>query len=310
MTFAKRLTDLLNEARTFTGSFTIDADANGFSVRTNPPAFMPVRFLPFDLSPGPNVQFDTNGIPSVIIWSTGQFNQSPTTIAQWGLGGYARSDFAKAQKACDWLVTHQSANGGFPLTFNHSIPNGYNLTAPWYSAITQGNAISLLVRMWKVTGNEAYKDAAVAGLGLLATPVVQGGLKSSLNGKVWFEETADPAYPNHIFNGSVFALLGIHDLFQFTGEGEGLWLEGEDSLRSNINAHIVWQPHQVAGYPDPWGTYDLQVNGVPSMPNYLSDFYMQLHCELLEEMAARTGHSTYSLTAASLRTSLAAYRGA
>ncbi len=290
------------------GAFAVVSDAS--SVKA-PPAFMPPRFDTFILVPSDSVQFDALGIPTVKIWSTGEWNRTPTTIAQWGLGHYARGDYDMARRAADWLVSAQRADGGFPLTFDHSIPGGYDLTAPWLSAITQGNAISLLSRLYVYCGFAAYRDAAIAALAPLDEPVATGGLKGSLNGDPWYEETPDPAYPNHIFNGSVFALLGIGDAAELLDDADALlmWNEGEASLRANINAHIVWAPLApgAPSLPDPWGVYDLQVNGVPTIPNYLTDFYMKLHCELIEEMAARTGHPTYTDTAAALRVSLANY---
>src|SRR5690606_14212596 len=160
------------------------------------------------LEAGDNVRVNDEGIPSVVVWSTGEFTQNPTTVAQWGLGAYARGDLTTARKASDWLLAHQSNNGGYPLIFDQSVPGAYRLLAPWYSAITQGNAISLLVRMWQVDDNPAYLDSAQKALRLLQIPVAEGGLQSSLSGGVWFEGTPDPAYPNHIFNISIFALLG------------------------------------------------------------------------------------------------------
>jgi heparosan-N-sulfate-glucuronate 5-epimerase len=272
---------------------------------------MPVRFASFILTAGPSVRFDTNGIPSVALWSTGEFVQNPTTIAQWGLGAYARADYETARKAADWLVAHQSANGGFPYDFNldHPDPRAYHLKAPWYSAIAQGNSISLLSRMFISTGNTVYRDAAANALKPLMMPVAQGGLQGSVNGGVWFEEYPDPNFPSHVFNGSVFALLGIHDLAVLAGNADAqrLWAEGEASLAANINAHVVWAPFKTAGLPDPWAVYDLPFNGVPEIPNYLTDFYMRVHIELMREMAARTGRPLYTTTADTLSVSLTSY---
>lgn len=280
--------------------------------RGAPAPFLPARFAGFRLDEGETVRVDEQGIPSVIIWSTGKFNQSPTTIAQWGLGAYARGDFKTARKAADWLLAHQSRNGGFPLTYNHAISGGYNLPAPWYSAITQGNAISLLTRMWKVDDDPTYLAAAKRALQLLQIPVADGGLQGRLNGSVWFELTPDPRYPNHIFNGSVFALLGIHDLATIGGDAEALelWQAGEASLRANLGTFLVrapFHPEASADLPELWALYDLQVNGRPAVPNYLGEFYMQVHCELIEEMNARTGRQEYARLAQALRKSLSTY---
>lgn len=232
-------------------------------------------------------------------------------IAQWGLGAYARRDDIIAKKAADWLVAHQAENGGFPLTVNHDFPHpkGYRLKAPWYSAVTQGNAMSLLSRLYKTTGDVRYRDAAVRALKLLTITVPDGGLVGTLNGRPWYEETPDPNFPNHIFNGSVFALLGAHDVWLYTGSelARQIWLAGKMSLRANLNAHIVWEPYQQAGLPSPWMVYDLQVEGVPEIPTYVTDFYMKVHIQLLREMATRTNSIHYTEAADALQLSLDRY---
>ena len=274
-----------------------------------PEAFMPARFAGYTLNPGDTVRVDEDGIPRVIIWSTGTFNYNPTTVAQWGLGAYARAEFETARKASDWLIQNQSANGGFPLTFDHAIPGGYSVTAPWYSAISQGNAISLLVRMWKVDRNPSYLRSAKRALRLLAVPVAAGGLQGELNGGIWFEMVADPRYPNHIFNGSVFALLGVHDLAVIgdDAEAQALWRAGEASLRANLSAFTVrapFHPDAPPGLPDRWALYDLQVNGFPAVPNYIGESYMLVQCELMDEMARRTHYQDYAQLAKIWRHSL------
>lgn len=277
-----------------------------------PDAFMPVRFAGYTLVEGERVRVDENGIPSVIIWSTGKFEYNPTTVAQWGLGAYARGDFKTARKASDWLVDSQVDKGGFPLNFNHAIPGQYDMIAPWYSAMSQGNAISLLVRMWRVDGNPQYLESARRAFRLLTIPVAEGGLQSRLGGRVWFEMVPDPDHLNHNFNGSVFALLGIHDLATIGGDAEALalWQQGEESLRANIDAFLVrapYHPKAPEGLPEEWALYDLQVHGVPAVPNYIGEFYMQVHCELLEEMAKRTGRQRYAQIAQAWRKSLSTY---
>lgn len=280
--------------------------------------FIPSIFESFDLEPGPNVQFDAAGIPSVKIWSTNAFNQSATTIAQWGLGAMTRyskshnpTELAKARKAADWLLAHQSQNGGFPLMFDHHHPDprGFQLKAPWYSAITQGNAMSLLVRMYGETGDTRYLDSAERALLLLEIPVASGGLQGELNGMPWFEETPDPAKPSHIFNGSIFALLGIGDLYAATGNRMAgmLWGAGEESLRKNLRFYVIATTPEDATLPHPWSVYELQHNGFPEKPHYLTDFYMGVHIKLMREMAMRTGQMEYSMIADQWEKSLGEY---
>lgn len=280
---------------------------------------MPGVFSPFDLEPGPNVQLDGTGVPLVRIWSTGEFSYNPTSIAQWGLGASARYsidrsplDRERMLKAADWLVGHQTPNGGFPLTFDHFHPNpkGYKLKAPWYSAISQGNAISLLIRAYQDSGDAKYRRAAERALLIFDVSPDEGGVRGHLNGLPWYEETPDPRDPNHILNGFVFALIGVHDLYLATSSpfAERLWKAGEQSLRSNLAEFVVHSAPEDPSLPMPWSVYDLQHRSLGSPPNYVTDFYMGIHIALLREMARRTERLHYTQVADQWEHSLAEYK--
>ncbi|MDW3681714.1 D-glucuronyl C5-epimerase family protein [Cupriavidus sp. CV2] len=284
-----------------------------------PEPLLPVIFEPFDLNKSPGVQFDSDGIPHIKIWSTGEFNANPTSVAQWGLGAYARyfkngAEIEKARifKAADWLIATQSQNGGFPLQFDHNYPhpNGYRLKAPWYSAVTQGNAISLLVRAYGESKDSKYRVAAGKALRVFTIPTTDGGLLGELNGMPWYEETPDPRDPNHIFNGFVFALLGINDYFLATGDRRALslWSAGDASLRKNLDAFVVHAAPEDATLPMPWSIYDLQHRNFEKKPNYLTDFYMGIHIALLREMFKRTGYAKYLEVAEQWERSLGEYK--
>lgn len=107
-------------------------------------------------------------------------------------------------------------------------------------------------------------------------------------------------------------MLGIHDLAIIGGDAEALalWQRGEESLRANIDAFLVrapFHPKAPKGLPEEWALYDLQVDGMPAVPNYIGKFYMQVHCELLEEMAKRTSLQRYAQIAGACRKSLSSY---
>lgn len=280
---------------------------------TPPPALMPAFFSPVRLPPGPDIKYDAEGVPQVRIWCDQQIHYSPTTIAHWGLGAYARGEMDIARKAADWLLANQAPNGGFALMFDCWYPAGGGMwmRGPWYSAMTQGNVLSLLTRIWKVTGDTKYRDAAIRGLRIMTLTVEQGGVKSTLNGGVWFEETAVPGIENHILNGSIFGLMGIHDVWLYTGDTEAktLWEAGEASQRANLNAHVIWAPFKdpTLKLPDPWMQYELPVNGLPEMPNYLTDHYMKVHIQQYLEMALRTNRPEYSQMATIMQGQLVKY---
>lgn len=290
----------------------------GCTDNANKDPFIPSIFAAYDLNKTPGVKFDKNGIPLVKIWSTGKYNSNPTNVAQWGIGAYDRyyTSGSKVEKervfkAADWLLVQQRSNGGFPLLFDHDYPDprGYHLKAPWYSAVTQGNAMSLLMLAYAVSGNSKYKDAAIRGLHLFTASTADGGLAHNLNGSPWYEETPDPKSVNHIFNGFVFSLIGIDDVYRSTDNGlaEYLWKAGEKSLRRNLHLYNIHSAPEDKTLPMPWSIYDLQHLAFPRTPTYLTDFYMGIHIKLMQEMYQRTGRVIYKRTADQWAASLAKY---
>ena len=122
-----------------------------------------------------NIKFyDEDGIPVTFFYYTGKkIYAHPTTIAQWGLASiqkYLRTHqirhLANFKKACEWLVKNGLQQDGallFPLNFDHP---AYYLKKPWCSAMTQGEAISLLVRGFLYFKENKYlKDAELEKTG-------------------------------------------------------------------------------------------------------------------------------------------------
>ena len=69
----------------------------------------------------------------------------------------------------------------------------------------QGEAISALVRAWKITKRNEFLDSAKKAFNLLTKPIEEGGTSYFKNGDVFLEE-----YPatskNTILNGWIFAI--------------------------------------------------------------------------------------------------------
>jgi heparosan-N-sulfate-glucuronate 5-epimerase len=280
---------------------------------------IPSVFSDFDLKESPTVLIDADGIPRVRIWSTGNFEYNPTTVAQWGLGAHARFTTNKSPvekekflKAANWLMQHQNSNGGFPLMFDHLHPDprSYKLKAPWYSALSQGNAAALLIRAYQETGDARYKDSAKASLKLFNVSTSEGGLRGDLNGAPWYEETPDPNAPNHIFGGFVFSILGIHDYYLYTRDANAwrLWQDAEASLRKNLDLFVTKSTPEDATLPSPWSTYDVEHIYIKKKPMYVENFYMGIHIKLMKEMFLRTNYAPYRDIAEKWEESLAIYR--
>jgi heparosan-N-sulfate-glucuronate 5-epimerase len=169
---------------------------------------------------GPSITLDRHGLPRVWYSARLRAAYNPTTIAQFGLqqlsyflarGGQRHRK--AAERAAGWLVRTQSRRSGAWLYgFRwRVIGSQLRLDAPWASAIAQGQAMSLLARMYVLTGQRRYLEAARKGRRPLTRPVARGGVLASLRNRPWYEEYPTRP-PSFVLNGFMFALLGLYDL--------------------------------------------------------------------------------------------------
>ncbi|XP_052715629.1 D-glucuronyl C5-epimerase B-like isoform X1 [Crassostrea angulata] len=115
--------------------------------------------------------------------------------------------------AANYLVRHQNSIGGWPVMVPRKlIPEVMELDSGWYSAMGQGQAISLLVRAYVVSKDVKYIDAAGKALSVFDIPSYQGGITSKyLNTYEWYEEY--PTSPSSfVLNGFMYSLIGLYDL--------------------------------------------------------------------------------------------------
>ncbi|CAH8629672.1 unnamed protein product [Schistosoma guineensis] len=116
--------------------------------------------------------------------------------------------------AADWFIKHQDKKtGGWSVNVQRSFNGRKALKPGWYSAMGQGQAISLLVRTYNYTGNPLYLEACHRALDLFSVNINHGGIRSyflNQSDLVWFEEYPfDP--PIHILNGFIYSLIGLYD---------------------------------------------------------------------------------------------------
>nr|XP_022341923.1 D-glucuronyl C5-epimerase-like isoform X2 [Crassostrea virginica]XP_022341924.1 D-glucuronyl C5-epimerase-like isoform X2 [Crassostrea virginica] len=115
--------------------------------------------------------------------------------------------------AANYLVRHQNSLGGWPVMVPRKlIPEVMELDSGWYSAMGQGQAISLLVRAYVVSKDQKYIEAAGKALNVFDIPSSRGGITSKyLNTYDWYEEY--PTTPSSfVLNGFMYSLIGLYDL--------------------------------------------------------------------------------------------------
>lgn len=238
--------------------------------------------------PGP---FDSDGIPLLDYHGRIGKQYNSVAISQYGLGNYnlfKKSDdsryYEKFKRMADWLVNNLEENKHGVYVWNHKFDWEYfrTLKTPWYSALSQGQGLSLLIRAYVETEKERYLETAQKAFEALIKEVKEGGvLFIDKNGNPWLEEyLVDP--PTHILNGFIWALLGIYDYHLLTRIGKVKKLF--DDCTKTISHYL---PKYDIGF---WSLYELTPQRIRSIA---SPFYHQLHIVQLGIMYRLTGKEIF-----------------
>ncbi|XP_062592162.1 D-glucuronyl C5-epimerase B-like [Saccostrea cucullata] len=142
--------------------------------------------------------------------------------------------------AANYLVRRQDSRGGWPVMVHRKlIPEVMELEPGWYSAMGQGQAISLLVRAYIVSKDYKYIEAAGKALNIFDIPSSNGGVTSKyLNVYNWYEEY--PTTPSSfVLNGFMYSLIGLYDLKEIANgriseKAEQLFNSGMRTLKTML----------------------------------------------------------------------------
>ena len=219
--------------------------------------------------------FDPQDVPLLDYRGSLGRQYNPIAIAQFGLGNYnlhCRTGSEDALKkwtiAADWLVDHLESNPQSVPVWNHHFDFEYRdtLRAPWYSALAQGQGLSMLVRAHQQTNDTRYLDTASRAFeAFLLSPDVGGVTWEWPDGDIWFEEyMVHP--PTHILNGFIWAMWGVYDYSLATGDERAtdLFARSAVSLGRRLS-HYEWGR---------WSLYELSGT---RMRMLASPFYHRLH---------------------------------
>lgn len=226
---------------------------------------------------------DADGIPMLDYRGHVGRQYNPIAIAQWGLGNWnlwkrtgSPGRRERSRRAADWLVRRLEPNAHGVPVWKHEFDWEYRdlLQKGWYSALAQGQGLSLLCRMHRATGDPRYMDAARSAFRSLVTPVDQGGVSlPDGDDGTWLEETiVDP--PTHILNGFLWALWGVHDYARATGEPEA-----RDLLERCVRTVKRHLEDFDCGF---WSLYEQSGTRLPMLA---SGFYHALHISQLRVTA-------------------------
>src|SRR5271167_761549 len=242
-------------------------------------------------------QHDSAGIPMLNYHGAIGLQYNPIAIAQWGLGNYnlfcQNQNDARKKKflaASDWLCAHIQMNSHGAWVWNHHFDWEYRspLKAPWYSALAQGQGISLLVRAYRETNAAAYLEAAERAFASFLRSTNDGGVTfTDPSGNLWFEEyIVSP--PTHILNGFIWAAWGVHDYFLATESrvARNLFEEATRTLRANLSRYDLgfWSLYEQTGHAE----------SATLFPMIASPFYHRLHVVQLRVMHRLTGDEIFA----------------
>jgi len=239
--------------------------------------------------------YDAEGIP--LLDYHGQIGRqyNPIAIAQYGLGNYnlwkRTANPGRREKffvIADWLSAHLELTPHGLSVWNHHFDWEYRdtLKAPWYSALAQGQGISVLVRAHKESGDARYVDVARRAFASFQHPIGQGGVAfTDASGDLWFEEyIVSPS--THILNGFIWALWGVHDYFLATRDNaaQDLFSRGVCTLLHNLTRYDL-------------GFWSLYEQSGTRLPMVASAIYHRLHIVQLRVMHRLTGEAEFARVA-------------
>ena len=212
--------------------------------------------MPTKVPPTPH---DANGIPMKLVGT--KLYYSPAGLAQYGLrheDAFRRTgdpDYrAIATKVMKKLIEIGVVSDGaifIPYRFSfamHRISTEV-MVAPWYSAMAQGLALSLAVRLFRDTNDPVFRTYAdnlfrsFRRIGRGTRPWVT---YIDAGRYLWLEEYPEPVTPSdHTANGFNFALFGLYDYYQESHDAYALQV---------LRASLTTMRHYISAYRRP-GTY-------------------------------------------------------
>ena len=181
------------------------------------------------------------------------------------------------KNTADWIVNNiQVVKGKAHLIYKFNWPYPkykYKLLkAPWWSGLTDGYAIILLVRAYDIFKEQKYLTTATNLYKSVISPIDKGGSLTKLNNYLWVEEYVDPLHPLEtpkVLNGMIYGFYGIKCYEERFNVPRDLRFSENlaQSVEKNINVFDK-------GY---WSYYD-------AIKNTANIKYHQIHVALLKEL--------------------------
>lgn len=219
-------------------------------------------------------------------------------LANWDLtkeSGYLESAAANMD-----ALLERAENTDFgvflPYTFDFALHSDRNnvIRAPWYSAMAQGQALSVLSRLYEATNEDLWLDRAYDVFRPLATVYRFDQVMTRMQpwvsfvdseGYLWLEEYAGGGVePMRVLNGHVFAIFGLYDYWRVSRSAEVVPL-----LQGALATVEHYVPRlRVKGEPS-WYGMRIQDNPIAQSPKY-----HRIHIEQLRALEEMVGAGVFA----------------
>ena len=212
--------------------------------------------------------------------------RNPVTSAQYGLANY--SLWLRYHDHYRWLIA-QSRRG---LARADAAPQRRvgvlvlrararlyrDARAGWGSALAQGQAMSLLERVYRRHAQGVLPDGDQARPEALQTPVAKGGLSRRFDNGIYFEEYPTRAV-NFSLNGDLQTLIGVYDVADLVPAAQTLFTRAIRTVADNL---ARFDSH--AGY-----SYYSLASQTPCPPGYNAAIRSELNI-----LASLTGRKVFA----------------
>jgi len=186
-------------------------------------------------------------------------------------------------------IAHQERGSlYFPYPFDFAL-HGFKddvVKAPWYSGMTQGEALSLFVRLYEITADQQYLEAAERTFksfqNLRSDKAQPWTVWVDKEGFYWIEEYPEDI-PDQTLNGFIYGLYGLYDFY---------WLRKDDSSKILIEASLTTLKRYLRDFRNPGG-----ISFYCLKHKRASESYHQTHIKQLQILYQMTGDEYFKTMA-------------
>ncbi len=232
-------------------------------------------------------RLDENGIPFCVEGENKRYYYI-VTIIQYAMICYefivkdieVESYTQKFLRCINWLDNKKELfNDSY--VFRSFRNNQYNLPDGWISGMYQGQAISLYLRAYLLTGDQKYFDTVGKIFNSFNIDYEEGGFKRiDKEGNIWFEEYPTEK-PSYVLNGFIYSMFGLMDYYRISNRQDvkEVWDNCVKTLENNLQRYDVWY----------WSVYD---QGKKQLVSYY--YQKNVHIPLMQIMYRLTGKEIFN----------------